>query len=574
MTSAPARRLVSVVRRRIYSPVRTVLRDVTAWRSYSTVREACGLADTVPLLVHAGPTVDDRCLGAIVAALPRLATYHLAVVEAWTGADRAAVEALLRRAQEVGVGARVHRVIRPRRLTPEFLAAADLAVHGFCRPDGVSPLVPEVFDDYRAAGLKIVAGNARGVREYLVRHGAGEVFATGSLPSFATAVRRATTVADTASTGSTATTTVAPAPTAAPAGPSETPTPWTRLGTGPVRLGLGTANYAGQLAAIATAVCAARADVSAELVMAKPPSSFRYPADVYLHFPTEHHLDVQLDQIRRVLSGYTHLVVDAFRPVLGRINGDDISGDLPALARAGIKVALLAHGSEIRHPAEHLDRHAESGFRDAPEELRTRLTTVVERNRRIARESGLPLFVTTPDLLDDVPWATWAPLVVDVDGWACDRPVMERPRPVVLHAPSTRWTKGTDRILPDLQELHDRKVIDFRLVEGMPHDEMRRLVFEADIVAEQFVMGTYGTFACEAMAAGKLVVSYLSEKVHERVGIRPPIVSATSTNLVKTIESLIEDRGTAARLATGGPGFVREHHDGRRTAAAFDAFLR
>ncbi|BCL16614.1 glycosyltransferase family protein [Micromonospora sagamiensis] len=584
MTSSPARRLVSVMRRRVYSPVRTALREATAWRSYSTVREACGLSDAVPLLVHAGRIVDDRCLGAIVDALPRLATYHLAVVHGWTSGDRAAVEGLLRRARAAGVDARVHRVVRPRRLTPDFLAAADLAVHGFCRPDGSSPLVPEVFDDYRAAGLRIVAGNARGVRDYLVRHGAGEVFATGSLPSFAAAVRRAATAptpadgADsapvTAGRAATAPAPATPVPASAPAGPSGVPTPWTPLGTGPVRLGLGTANYAGQLAAIATAVCAARPDVSAELVMAKPPSSFRYPADVYLHFPTEHHLDVQLDQIRRVLSGYTHLIVDAFRPVLGRLNGDDIAGDLPALTRAGVKVALLAHGSEIRHPVEHLDRHAESGFRDAPEELRARLTTVAQRNRQIARESGLPLFVTTPDLLDDVPWATWAPLVVDVDGWACDRPVMERSRPVVLHAPSTRWTKGTDRILPDLQELHDRKVIDFRLVEGMPHDEMRRLVFEADVVTEQFVMGTYGTFACEAMAAGKLVVSYLSESVHERVDLRPPIVNATATTLVKTIESLIEDRATAARLAAEGPGFVREHHDGRRTAAAFDAFLR
>jgi glycosyltransferase involved in cell wall biosynthesis len=341
-----------------------------------------------------------------------------------------------------------------------------------------------------------------------------------------------------------------------------------------VRLGLGTANYAGQLSALAAAISAARRDVGVELVMAKPPGTYRYPADRYLHFPAEHQLDVQLEQARRVLGAYTHLIVDAFRPVLGRLNGDDIGADLPALRRARIKVALLAHGSEIRHPGAHLERHPESAFRDTPDDLRERLTTVAERNRRIAEESGLPLYVTTPDLLDDVPFATWAPLVVDVDGWLCDRPVLERARPVVLHAPSNRWTKGTDRLLPGLQELHDRRIIELRLVEGLPYSEMRRLVQDADIVVDQLVMGTYGTFSCEGMAAGRAVVAYLSEGVHRAVGIQPPIVNATPTTLVKAIESLLDDRAAATALAAEGPGYVRQHHDGRRTAEVFDAFLR
>ncbi|MEV0720794.1 glycosyl transferase family 1, partial [Asanoa sp. NPDC050611] len=357
-------------------------------------------------------------------------------------------------------------------------------------------------------------------------------------------------------------------------GPDEPRREWNPLGGGPIRLGLGTANYAGQLSAFAQAICVARPDVSAEVVMAKPPASFRYPADVYLHFPAEHRLDVQLEQIRRVLSGYTHLIVDAFRPVLGRLNGDDISGDLPALKRAGIKVALLAHGSEIRHPARHQERHAESGFRQAPADLVERLVAVTEKNHRTARDSGLPVFVTTPDLLADVPWATWAPLVLDVDAWACDRPVLDRSRPIVLHAPSTRWTKGTDRIVTELQDLHDRNVIEFRLVEGLPWSEMRERVHEADILVDQLVMGAYCAFACEGMAAGKVVVSYLGDEAMAAAGIRPPIVSATPSSLVKAIESVLDDRTAAAGRAAEGVRYVREHHDGRRTALAFDNFLR
>lgn len=561
MIAPSTRRVAAAVGRQLPPRIRAALRRAVALpRVRSSVRAACRLAAETPLLVHAGRITDERSGAIMVEALSQLPGCHLVLV----CPDRAQVASgeRLRQAATPDVRARIHLVLRPRRMTPSFLGTADLAVLGFQPTEPNGPLVPAVLDEYRAAGLTIVAGNVRTIREYLARHDAGEVFTLGSAASFVTVVNRVRRHKSSAP----------PAP-AEPA-PSEPGPGWTRIGAARIRLGLGTANYAGQLSTFARAICDARPDVSAELVMAKPPASFRYPADVYLHFPTEHRLDVQLEQVRRVLGTYTHLIVDAFRPVLGRLNGDDISADLPALHRAKIKVALLAHGSEIRHPANHLERHAESGFRQAPEELVARITTVTEKNARTVKESGLPVFVTTPDLLADVPGATWAPLVLDVDAWSCDRPVLERSRPIVLHAPSTRWTKGTDRIMPKLQELHDRRIIDFRLVEGVPWSEMRRMVQEADIVVDQLVMGAYCTFACEGMAAGRAVISYLSEEAITAVDIRPPIVSATPSSLVKAIESMLDDRAATIRLAADAVGYVRENHDGRRTAKVFAEFLQ
>ena len=108
----------------------------------------------------------------------------------------------------------------------------------------------------------------------------------------------------------------------------------------------------------------------------------------------------------------------------------------------------------------------------------------------------------TPDLIDDLPSAAWAPLAVDVDAWASDVPVMQRTKPKVLHGPSQRWTKGTDRILPALTALHDKGAIELVLAERVSWDEMRELVRTSDIVVDQFAVGSYGTFAVEAMAAG------------------------------------------------------------------------
>jgi hypothetical protein len=307
--------------------------------------------------------------------------------------------------------------------------------------------------------------------------------------------------------------------------------------------------------------------------MAVGRKTFDYPADVRLDSTALGSRRLQLEQLTRVLDRYTHLLADAFRPVLGYLNGTDVSGDLPALAQARIKVALLAHGSEVRNPARHLERNPHSLYRDAPDGLFEALTKTSARNRRIAADCGLPLFVTTPDLMHDLPMATWAPLVVDLEAWHCDQPVMERQRPIVLHAPSKRWTKGTERILPTLHSLHERGAIDFRLAEGLNRKEMHAQVLDADIIVDQFAIGCYGTFACEGMAAGKPVVAYWDQAAGDLAGIRPPLVNATPETLGEAMAELLDDRGATARIGAESLDYVRTHHDGRLTAQALDAFL-
>ncbi|GAA2636219.1 glycosyltransferase [Streptomyces axinellae] len=359
--------------------------------------------------------------------------------------------------------------------------------------------------------------------------------------------------------------------------------PQGRPGQPRVRLGLGCANYAGQLSGFARAVCRARPDVAAEVTAhttAGPLSG--YPADVRIPRGQLGGREVKLDRVNRVLGSYTHYLADAFTPAFGWLNGQHIEDDLPALRGAGIEVALLAHGSDVRDPERHMERYAQSLFHTAPEDVLAVLIRNSARNRRVAAESGLPLFVTTPDLLDDLPGASWAPLVVNVEGWAggdgCagrsgERPVMERARPVVVHAPSRRWTKGTERVMPVLEELDRSGAIDFRLTEGLPWPAMRKLVKEADIVIDQFAIGTYGTFACEGMAAGKPVVAFLDERVHKEVGAVPPLVNATPDTLRTALESLLDDRAFAVRTGEESRAYVRTYHDGRYTAGVLDGFL-
>lgn len=581
--------------------------SVGALADRPSVRAACGLGDEVPLLVYSGWLSAERGLGTAVNSLVELPEFHLAIVSGRTSPE---LEFLLGRAEEIGVRDRIHVVpYVPQHAVPDYLSTADLGLICSKRTLNYELSLPTKLAEYLHGGLPVVASDVKTLGAFVSTHGVGEVFVSDDQPSFVEAVRRGYARRAELKAGITEDILtelsweaqvdglmrlyreVAPVAPTQPrpevpwtveehAAPKPVDTTgnrpldaWRPLGETRIRLGLGPANYAGQAAAFAQAICRDNPDVSAEVAMRKGPETFVFPADVYLDLARINQLDFQLEQVQRIIPRYTHLVVDAFLPVFGYLNGYDIEGDLPALRQAKIKVALLAHGSEIRHPGRHLERHEFSLFRDAPEGVAERLTKRAERNRRIAEASGLPLFVTTPDLLEDLPGATWAPQVVDVASWASDHPVMQRRRPVVLHAPSSRWTKGTDRILPVLTELHDKQAIELKLVEGVPWEEMRELVRTADIVLDQFATGAYGTFAVEAMAAGRPVVAFLNEEMHARFGAHPPIVNATPGSLRKAIESLLDDRERAVRVGAASVEYAREFHDGRRTASVFEDFL-
>ncbi|WP_051815949.1 hypothetical protein [Glycomyces tenuis] len=349
--------------------------------------------------------------------------------------------------------------------------------------------------------------------------------------------------------------------------------PWPPTDGKATRIGMGTANYAGQLAEFARAVCRARPDTGAEVVMAAPADRQRYPADLYIEPEALDDPAFQRRQAERVDGHYTHLIADAFRPVFGWRNDKHIGGDLPALRRSGVPIAILGHGSEIRRPRPHLERHEHSLYRDVPPDRLAVLTSTAERNRRIADEGGVPVFVTTPDLLDDVPHATWTPLVVDLDRWHSERPIMERAAPVVVHAPSARWTKSTGSIVPVLEELHVRKAIEFRLVEGVPHGRMLEEIQDADIVVDQLAVGSYGTLACEAMAAGRPVIAYIGPTSAEHYGRELPVVNATPDTLGSALASLLDDRERTRRLGRESRRYVGAVHDGRLTAERLGPFL-
>ncbi len=150
-----------------------------------------------------------------------------------------------------------------------------------------------------------------------------------------------------------------------------------------------------------------------------------------------------------------------------------------------------------------------------------------------------------------------------------------RDRPLVVHAPSSRTRKGTEHVVAACERLP----VELRIVEGLHHDQARKLYEDADIVVDQLNAGWYGVFAIEAMALGKPVVTSLDEdavrQTEEAFGVKVPIVRATKDDLVEKLRPLVESFEERKRLGAAGRAYVEEVHDVERmTDRLLDIYAR
>ena len=140
-------------------------------------------------------------------------------------------------------------------------------------------------------------------------------------------------------------------------------------------------------------------------------------------------------------------------------------------------------------------------------------------------------------------------------------PPSDNPRPLVVHAPSNREKKGTRYVIEACEQLP----VELDLVEGIPHDEARERYARADIVVDQLNAGWHGVFALEAMALGKPVVAHLDPEMVDRsaegLGVRLPLVPATTETLVEALRPLVESPSLRRELGAESRAYVEQVHD-------------
>ncbi len=279
-------------------------------------------------------------------------------------------------------------------------------------------------------------------------------------------------------------------------------------------------------------------------------------------------------QLADIVAGTKNVVLfESLRPIFRLLNAKDgrnpILEDFELMQLMGKKIGVIFHGSDIRETRAHAARNPFSPFhKESPELEKMRARTVENAALLpILRERNIPIFVTTKDLLIDVPDAHWLPVTIDFERFhrvAIESPIFPdaNGKLRVLFLPSRSWLKSAESIEPVLLKLREEGVISYHSYlsagESIKHSEVPSVMAQTDLVIDQY-LGVVGVFPIEALAAGRLVMSYVPPEAGEI-----PIINVTPETLESEIRRVAESR----QRPLAGINFAKQWHDGRESVLA------
>jgi glycosyltransferase involved in cell wall biosynthesis len=246
--------------------------------------------------------------------------------------------------------------------------------------------------------------------------------------------------------------------------------------------------------------------------------------------------------------------------------------DLPLLHRRRKTITVTfqgddarqAHGPDVPPSRRRLaDDVGEDYYTVAGDALKRR--TIATFDRYADR-----IFFLNPDLGDFLPSrATFVPYAsVDPAEWQPREPAPLPARPTIVHAPSHRGVKGTERVVEAVSQLQGEGMpLEFRLIEGLTQAEARGAYEQADLLVDQLLVGWYGGLAVELMALGKPVVCFVDEETARRHAPQElvddlPVVRASPADLADVLRGLLTERRTDyPGLAQRARAFVERWHD-------------
>jgi glycosyltransferase involved in cell wall biosynthesis len=132
--------------------------------------------------------------------------------------------------------------------------------------------------------------------------------------------------------------------------------------------------------------------------------------------------------------------------------------------------------------------------------------------------------------------------------------------------------------------------IDQLKAEGLPvelvlaarssNDQVRRLMQEVDILADQLILPGYGLNAIEGMASGLPVIANLEDRAATEVFRRYsfldecPIVSAGPGTIAEVLRVLVANQSLRTELGTAGRAYVEKYHSYATAQYLFGSIYR
>lgn len=241
--------------------------------------------------------------------------------------------------------------------------------------------------------------------------------------------------------------------------------------------------------------------------------------------------------------------------------------DMLALRAAGKIVIMNFRGSEVRKhslfkklsPFNYVDENPSNLVRKFPEKLQEKL---IQFSSVVAHK----VIVPDPELQSYCPGSIIVPRAINLSEWKCVG-LKNKENPLILHAPSRRVVKGTDAILQAVEELKEEGLtFRFELVENLDNKQAKELYKKSDIIIDQLRIGWYGVLAVEAMALGKVVVSFIRDDLLKHFDKANPIAVADPLSIKNTLRELITNISLREKLSKAGREYCEQVHDSVKIA--------
>ncbi len=131
-------------------------------------------------------------------------------------------------------------------------------------------------------------------------------------------------------------------------------------------------------------------------------------------------------------------------------------------------------------------------------------------------------------------------LRLDVKKFTASFPSINTNRPLIVHSPTAKICKGSNLIVPIINELKKLYDFEFVLLHDMKREEVLEIMSKADIYLDQIIVGSYGAATMEAMAMGKPVMCYIMQEVFEGgLPLECPVINTNPDNLREQLIKLI-----------------------------------
>ncbi|MEO6683286.1 MAG: glycosyltransferase [Ginsengibacter sp.] len=242
--------------------------------------------------------------------------------------------------------------------------------------------------------------------------------------------------------------------------------------------------------------------------------------------------------------------------------------DVKYASEKGKKIFVEWVGSDIRNPdyLKSINSYYKFAFENGYEYANLESKDYSQRNQNLfANHGAIPLLTPELSLFVNKSIFKQTHLLnqrVDVYNFKPAYPAENNIRPLIIHSPTAKVGKGSNMIIPIVEELKKEYDFDFMLLHDMSRERVLEIMQTADIFIDQIIVGSYGMAAMEAMSFGKPVMCYIMPEVFEAgLSEECPIVNTSPDNLKEQLIKLITNPQLRHDIGIKSRKFAEKFHD-------------